>query len=400
MAVKNNVYRPVQTVSKYFLEFVKSQQFGGILLLACTVFSLAVSNSSFGNEYIHFWHNKFQITIGNKSVSSNIEFLINDGLMSIFFLLVGIEIKRELMNGELSTRKKATLPLAAAFGGMIVPAALFSIFNAGTVAAKGWGIPMATDIAFALGILALVGKKVPVSLKVFLTALAVVDDLGAIVVIGLFYSSGINLMYAFFSSLIIIILLILNRLKVNHTSIYVIFGLSLWYTIHHMGIHATLSGVLLAFTLPSYEKNNMPSIVSRVEHFLHVPVNFIIMPLFALANTCIEFSGNIFDGAPNSLIAGILIGLCVGKPIGILLFSYLTVKLKWASLPRGIDWNDLTGAGLLGGIGFTMSVFITLLAYDLPQMVNAAKITIVIASLIASVAGFIWLKISLKRVTS
>lgn len=400
MAIKSNGNSPIQTVSKYFLEFVKSQQFGGILLLACTFFSIAISNSFIGNDYVHFWHNQFQITIGTSSISSNIEFLINDGFMSMFFLLVGIEIKRELVNGELSTRQKATLPLAAAFGGMIMPAILFSIFNIGTVAAKGWGIPMATDIAFALGILALVGKKVPVSLKVFLTALAVVDDLGAIVVIGLFYSSGINLMYALLSLLIIGILLLLNRLKVNYTSIYIAFGLVLWFTIHHMGIHATLSGVLLAFTLPSFEKKNMPSVVSRVEHFLHVPVNFLIMPLFALANTCIAFTSNVFEGTPNTLIVGILLGLCVGKPIGILLFSYLTVKLKWATLPRGIDWKDLTGAGILGGIGFTMSVFITLLAFDLPQMVNAAKITIVIASLIAGIVGYIWLKISLKKVTS
>ena len=389
----------VNTVSKYFLEFVKSQQFGGILLLACTFLSIGLSNSSVADSYLHFWHQHFNVSIGSTKFSSSIEFLINDGLMSIFFLLVGIEIKRELTDGELSTRQKATLPLAAAFGGMIVPALIFSILNIGTVASKGWGIPMATDIAFALGILALVGKKVPVSLKVFLTALAVVDDLGAIIVIGLFYSSGIKLMFTILSIGIILLLLLLNRLKVNFSSVYILLGLVLWYTIHQMGIHATLSGVLLAFTLPSFEKKDMPSVISRVEHFLHVPVNFFIMPLFALANTCIAFNGNVFEGTPSSLIMGIMAGLCIGKPLGILLFSYITVKLKWATLPRGIDWMDLAGAGLLGGIGFTMSVFITLLAFDLPQMVNAAKITIVIASLFAGLTGYIWLKVSLKRGT-
>jgi NhaA family Na+:H+ antiporter len=385
------------SVSKYFLEFIKSQQFGGILLLICTAISISLSNSSMGNTYIQFWLNDFHIGIGKQVLSTSLSFFINDGLMSIFFLLVGIEIKRELTDGELSTRQKATLPLAAALGGMLIPALIFSFINIGTVAAKGWGIPMATDIAFALGILAMVGNKVPLALKVFLTALAVVDDLGAIVVIGLFYSSGIHLMYALLSLGIILLLFLLNRLKVNYVSIYILLGIVLWYTIHHMGIHATLSGVILAFTLPSFEKNNTPSVVSRVEHFLHVPVNFFIMPLFALANTCIAFGDQLFQGVPNTLMFGILGGLFLGKPIGILLFSYIAIKFKWAVMPRGVNWSLLSGAGFLGGIGFTMSVFITLLAYNLPEMINAAKVTIVIASLLAGIVGFIWLKISLYR---
>jgi NhaA family Na+:H+ antiporter len=389
--------KPFHTVSKYFLEFIQTQQFGGILLLACAFFSIAMSNSSFGERYMHFWHTSFQVIISDTVFSKSIEFFINDGLMSIFFLLVGIEIKRELTEGELSTRQKATLPLAAAFGGMIIPAFIFYFFNQGTVAAAGWGIPMATDIAFALGVLALVGKKVPLALKVFLTALAVVDDLGAIVVIGLFYSSGIQFIYAIMSLGIIVLLLFLNKLKVNYSSVYIALGFVLWFTIHRMGIHATLSGVLLAFTLPTFQKNEMPSVSSRVAHFLHIPVNFIIMPLFALANTCIVFGGELFEGAPSTLIVGIMAGLFLGKPFGIVLFSFIAVKLKWAILPRGVDWNLLIGAGFLGGIGFTMSVFITLLAFSLPEMVNAAKITIVIASLIAGVVGFIWLKISLNR---
>ena len=389
--------RSFQTVSKYFLGFIKTQQFGGILLLACTFFSVAMSNSAMDDLYLHFWHNSFQVIIGDIVFSKSIAFCINDGLMSIFFLLVGIEIKRELTDGELSTRQKAVLPLAAAFGGMIVPAFIFYVLNRGTVAAAGWGIPMATDIAFALGILALVGKKVPIALKVFLTALAVVDDLGAIVVIGLFYSSGIQLMYALLSLAIIILLVVLNKLKVNYSSVYIALGIVLWFTIHRMGIHATLSGVLLAFTLPSFQKNDMPSVSSRLAHFLHIPVTFMIMPLFALANTCIVFGENIFRGTPSTLIYGILAGLFLGKPIGIMLFSYLAVKLKWATMPRGVNWNLLLGAGFLGGIGFTMSVFITLLAFNLPEMINAAKITIVLTSLLAGVVGFIWLKFTLNK---
>lgn len=389
--------KPFQTVSKYFIEFVQTQQFGGILLLACTFFSIAISNSAMAERYMHFWHTSFQIIISDTVFSKSIEFCINDGLMSIFFLLVGIEIKRELTDGVLSTRQKAVLPLAAAFGGMIVPAFIFYVLNRGTVAAAGWGIPMATDIAFALGILALVGKKVPIALKVFLMALAVVDDLGAIVVIGLFYSSGIQLMYAFLSLAIIILLVVLNNLKVNYSSVYIALGFVLWFTIHLMGIHATLSGVLLAFTLPSFQKNNMPSVSGRVAHFLHIPVTFMIMPLFALANTCIVFGGNIFVGTPSTLIYGILAGLFLGKPFGIMLFSYLAVKLKWATMPRGVNWNLLLGAGFLGGIGFTMSVFITLLAFNLPEMINAAKITIVLTSLLAGVVGFIWLKFTLNK---
>ena len=389
--------KPFQKVSKYFLQFIKTQQFGGVLLLACTLFSIIISNSLFGQSYIHFWHTSFQVIINDTIFSKSPTFIINDGLMSIFFLLVGIEIKRELTVGELNTLQKATLPLAAAFGGMIIPAFIFYFFNKGTAATTGWGIPMATDIAFALAVLALVGKKVPLALKVFLTALAVVDDLGAIVVIGLFYSSGIQLIYALMSLGIIIFLFVLNKLKVNYSIVYIVLGFVLWFTLHRMGIHATIAGVLLAFTLPTFQKKEMPSVSNRVAHFLHVPVNFMIMPLFALANTCIVFGSVVVDGTTSNLVVGIMAGLFLGKPIGILLFSYIAIKLNWATMPRGVDWNLLLGAGFLGGIGFTMSVFITLLAFSLPEMVNAAKITIVIASLLAGLIGFIWLSVALNR---
>ncbi len=389
--------KPFQKVSKYFLQFIKTQQFGGVLLLACTLFSIIISNSLFGQSYIHFWHTSFQVIISDTIFSKSPAFIINDGLMSIFFLLVGIEIKRELTVGELNTLQKATLPLAAAFGGMIIPAFIFYFFNKGTAAAAGWGIPMATDIAFALAVLALVGKKVPLALKVFLTALAVVDDLGAIVVIGLFYSSGIQLIYALMSLGIIILLFGLNKLKVNYSIVYIVLGFVLWFTLHRMGIHATIAGVLLAFTLPTFQKKDMPSVSNRVAHFLHVPVNFMIMPLFALANTCIVFGNGVIEGTPSNLVVGIMAGLFLGKPMGILLFSYIVVKLNWATMPRGVDWNLLIGAGFLGGIGFTMSVFITLLAFSLPEMVNTAKITIVIASLLAGLIGFIWLNVALNR---
>lgn len=389
--------RPLKTVSKYFLEFIQTQQFGGILLLACTCFSIAMSNSSLSSYYLHFWHTPFQLTIADTTFLPSMESLINDGLMSVFFLLVGIEIKREILHGELSTGKKAALPLAAAFGGMIVPAGIFYILNKGTMAAQGWGIPMATDIAFALAVLGLVGKKVPVALKVFLTALAVVDDLGAIVVIGIFYSSGIHPGYALMSLGIVLFLLLLNKLKVNYSSIYICLGLLLWLTIYRTGIHSTLSGVVLAFTLPAFQNNSRTSVLSHIEQFLHAPVNFIIMPLFALANTCIVFGNDLFVGVPNTLPLGILFGLFIGKPFGIALFSYLTVRLKWGEMPRSVNWNQLIGVGFLGGIGFTMSVFITLLAFTVPEMVNAAKVTIVVTSVLAGVTGYIWLKIALKK---
>jgi NhaA family Na+:H+ antiporter len=389
----------LRTVSKFFGEFVKSQQFGGVLLLACTFFSILSSNTSVGEHYVHFWHQQIGFNLNSQPFFQSIEFVINDGLMSIFFLLVGVEIKRELISGELSSVQKAMLPMSAALGGMIVPAVIYFVINKGLPTADGWAIPMATDIAFALGILGLVGKKVPVSLKIFITALAVVDDLGAIVVIGIFYSSGINFVYAIMSVALIVILLIFNKMKYSNALLYFIPGIFLWYTIHHTGVHATLSGVLLAFTLPMHEKNGSPSLMAKAEHLLHTPVNFVVMPLFALANTCIELNTDMPDVMPIHMIVGIAAGLCIGKPVGILLFSYITVKMKWADLPRGIDWIDLTGAGLLGGIGFTMSVFITLLAFDSPDIVKISKVTIVIASLIVGVAGFFWLRVSLRKVT-
>ncbi len=381
-------------LSKYFKEFIASQHITGVLLLCCTAISIIISNTDIASVYINFWH--YDVSIW-KSVKITPEFIINDGLMSIFFLLVGIEIRREITNGELSTRQKAILPLFAALGGMLVPACIYFLFNNNTISHHGWGIPMATDIAFAIGIITLVGKKVPPALKVFLAALAIVDDLGAIVVIGLFYSSGIKFLFALFSIAIILLLFILNKLKVNLWALYLSMGVALWFTIHNMGIHATLSGVILAFFLPSFQSKNQISLVNRVERALHTPVNFVIIPLFALANTCVVFGWDKFNGAFNPMMLGIALGLFLGKPVGIFLFSYIAVKLKWAKLPDKVNWTLLIGAGLLGGIGFTMSIFITMLAFNMPEMVNAAKMTIVVSSFMAGISGFIWLKHFLNK---
>ncbi len=381
----------------FLIEFLNSQSFGGFLLIACTVISLLLANSSVGSHYTHFWHQEYQFNLWFKSINANIEFIVNDVLMCIFFLLVGIEIKREIIIGELSTREKLVLPLAAAIGGMLVPAFIYNLFNHGNIAQHGWGIPMATDIAFALGVLSLLGNRVPIALKVFLTALAVIDDLGAIIVIALFYSSGINLMYALLSLGVIIILLLLNKLKVNYTFVYLILGGVLWFTVYQTGVHSTIAGVLLAFTLPTFHHKKGESILLQVGHAIHLPVTYFIMPLFAMVNTAILINARSFEHSPNALFYGIAAGLFFGKPIGILLFSFISVKLKWAVLPQGTNWNSMVGVGILSGIGFTMSVFITILAFDDKILIDSSKIIIMLTSLIAALTGLLWLTLALKN---
>lgn len=370
-------------ITRLFTEFFESEKASGAVLIICTVLSLVLANSSFASEYIQFWNFDFN--------GHSIEHWVNDGLMAIFFLLIGLELEREVYAGELSDFRNALLPILAAVGGMVVPAALYYLLNKGTEAAAGAGIPMATDIAFALGVLSLLGKRVPISLKIFLTALAVIDDLGAILCIAIFYTKSIDFGQLGISLSIFGLLLVLNRLKVRNLIPYIIGGILMWYFMLHSGVHATISGVLLAFAIP-FGNGNKKSTSYILQHFLHWPVAFVILPVFALANTAITFPPDWAQhlSAANSL--GIFMGLVIGKPLGVFLMTFLAVSIGWCSLPQGLGWKHILGAGILAGIGFTMSIFITLLAFDADTYVVSSKIAILISSLIASVIGLLFLR--------
>jgi len=383
-------------LTQYFKKFFQSNQSSGVLLILCVVFALIIANSSLGTGFQQFLD--FQLGSEDLHLKYPISIWINDGLMAIFFLLVGLEIKRELVEGELSSFKNASLPIFAAIGGMLVPAVIFTAFNFGTDYSNGWGIPMATDIAFSLAIISMLGKKVPASLKIFLAALAIVDDLGAILVIAIFYTEQIHWIYLLLSFGIVAILFLLNYLKVTKLIFYIIPGIFLWYFLHHSGIHATIAGVLLAFTIPTNVSKTKISPLEKLEHSLHFPVSFIIMPIFALTNTNIAFNSSMVDGLFNSLGLGIIGGLVLGKLIGINLFSLIAIKLKISSLPQRSSWNQMIGVGLLAGIGFTMSIFIALLSFKHEiSFQDEAKFAILIASFIAAVSGYLILNFSAKK---
>jgi NhaA family Na+:H+ antiporter len=375
-------------LTRLFLEFLRSEQASGIILILCTGVSIAIANSALGKGYLDFWHSKAGFEIGGFILKQSVEHWINDGLMAIFFLLIGLEIERELYAGELSSIKKASLPLFAAAGGMAFPALFHFSINRGTEFQNGIGIPMATDIAFALGVLALLGSRIPASLKVFLAALAIVDDLGAIAIIALFYTKDLSILYLLMALGVFAGLLVLNRLKVHALWAYLIPGLFMWYFMLRSGVHATVTGVLLAFALPFGDgKKASPSY--KLQHWLHKPVAYFIVPLFALANTGIVLGEGWTQSlvSPNSL--GIFLGLFMGKPIGIVLLCLLAVRLGASRLPEGLGWKHLAGAGFLGGIGFTMSIFITLLAFNDPVIVQNSKIAILLTSLLAGITGYI-----------
>ncbi len=379
--------KKVIKVTRLFKDFIDSEKSGGIILIFCTLLSLLVANSSYGESYMHLWHQN----IGTHSL----EHWINDGLMTIFFLLIGLELEREVYAGELSNIKNALLPISAALGGMLLPAGLFLLLNFGTDTQSGAGIPMATDIAFALGILSLLGNRVPTSLKIFLTALAVIDDLGAILIIAIFYTGDLNWMNLGIALSIFGVLLALNRLKVHNLIPYLIGGVFMWYFMLNSGVHATITGVLLAFAIPfSSGSKKSPSII--LQHFLHQPVAFFILPVFALANTAILINSDWHYALSHNYTLGIALGLLLGKPIGITIFSYLAVKLRICKLPEDINWKAVIGVGFLGGIGFTMSIFITLLAFSDTEHIDNSKIMILVTSLIAGAIGFIYLKSVLK----
>ena len=378
------------TITKLFKDFFDSEKAGGLILIGCTILSLALANSNFGTDYHNFWQTQF--------VGHSIEHWVNDGLMTIFFLLIGLELEREIYKGELSNFKDALLPIFGALGGIILPAGLFILFNFGTATQSGAGIPMATDIAFALGILSLLGNRVPTSLKVFLTALAVIDDLGAILIIAIFYTKTLLWTNLFIALGIFALLIVFNRLKIRNLIPYLIGGVAMWYFMLNSGVHATIAGVLLAFAIP-FGNGDEKSTSYILQHFLHKPVAFIILPIFALANTAIVMSGDIGQTLTQNYSIGIAVGLIVGKPLGIFLLTFLAVTFGLCKLPDDISWKSVLGVGFLGGIGFTMSIFITLLAFDNETIINNAKFVILISSLIAGLIGFISLKLTLKPAT-
>ena len=376
--------------------FFAQEQAVGIILILCTAFSLVLANSPFQKEYLQIWEYRIGYESELIQLKKTALHWINDGLMTFFFLLVGLEIKREIVKGELSTFKKSFFPLAAAFGGMVVPASIFLVLNASTQYASGWGIPMATDIAFALGVLSFAAKYAPPSMRVFLTAFAIIDDLGAVLVIAVAYTADLLLDKLLYAGIILAVLSVLGRLKLWRPSFYAIGGAALWYLLLKSGVHATIAGVLLAFTIPISSRGGGTP-VERLEHLLRSPVSYVVMPLFALANTAIVIDPNMFLSLTSTLSVGIIFGLLVGKPVGILAFSYLSTKVGFAHLPSKAEWNHIGGIGFLGGIGFTMSIFISLLAFRQSELQNAAKVAILAASISAGLVGFAVLKLSARR---
>lgn len=379
--IKKQLISPIQ-------EFIKDSRAVGITLLVCTIISLVLANSQWKDAYVQFMEREVHL-LPFLQLPHSILHWINDGLMTLFFFLVGMEIKRELLIGELSSIKKASLPIAAALGGMLVPAGIYAIFNASTPYHSGWGIPMATDIAFSLGVASLLGSRVPVTLKIFLMALAIIDDLGAILVIAVFYGGDISWYYLLGAAVLLGILHLLNKLRGNKWWVTLVIGLLVWYCIFNSGIHATIAGVLVAFLVPLER-------LSNYEHALHDPVNFIILPLFALANTAIVIPGNFSEAITTSLSWGVLAGLVLGKPIGITLASWITVATGLGERPSGTNWMQLIGMGALAGIGFTMSIFITMLAFSDPVTQNIAKLAILIGAVVSVAAGLLILFLSGK----
>ena len=436
---QKNTAVPIDRIIRPFQSFFEKEASGGILLLIFTVLALVWANSPFSESYSHLWHTKFSIGIGDFNLNYSLHHWINDGLMAIFFFVVGLEIKRELLVGELSSFKKASLPIMAALGGMIFPALFYAAFNFGKESISGWGIPMATDIAFAIGILALLGSRVPTGLKVFITALAIADDIGAVLVIAFFYTSNISIISLVFAGGVLILLIAANLSGVRNLIVYFVLGIILWLAFLFSGVHATVAGVLLAFTIPASSRINTaqfllkgkklledfdksgeegPNVLSneerqgivqsleencekimtplqRLEHKLHPWVSFFIMPVFALANAGVVISGNFISELTDPVSFGIVTGLFFGKQVGISAFTWLSVKLKIASLPFGVKWKQIYAGGILAGIGFTMSLFIANLAFSSEELLTISKVGIITASLLSGLIGFFILKRSL-----
>ncbi len=366
-----------------FKDFFESEKSGGIILLIVALLSLSIANSPLSEGYLKFWSYNFS--------GHTLAHWINDGLMAIFFLLIGLELEREIYSGELSNLKNSMLPLFAALGGILAPAGIHFLLNNGTPYQSGAGIPMATDIAFAIGTLSLLGKNVPIQLKVFLAALAVIDDLCAIIVIAVFYTTSLSTINLFVALGVFGLLLLFNRLKIHFLSIYLLGGVIIWYFMLHSGVHATIAGVLLAFAIP-YGSGDEQSLSFKMQHWLHKPVAFFILPIFAAANTGIVIQEGWYNSLLHNNSLGIILGLTLGKPVGIFLFSYIALRLKLARLPKSVNLAHVFGTGILAGIGFTMSIFITLLAFTDQQTIADSKIAIMIASMFAGIIGFVFLR--------
>lgn len=431
---------PIKVIAKPFQEFVKAEASGGILLIICTIIALIWANSPINESYFHLWQTNISINFGDNILNFSLHHWINDGLMAIFFFVVGLEIKREFLVGELSSAKQAALPIAAALGGMIFPAVIYTIFNFGSEGSTGWGIPMATDIAFVIGILALLGDRVPLSLKVFVTALAIADDIGAVLVIAIFYTTEISFLSLGIGAIFLLLLIFANLLGVRNLLIYIILGIGLWLTFLSSGVHATVAGVLLAFTIPASSRINTkefltrgkkllddfdkagkegPNVLTneerqnivnelennckkistplqRFEHNLTSWVSFFIMPLFALANAGVALSNESISSLIEPVSIGIILGLFLGKQIGVFIFTWIAIKIGIASKPKN-SWAKIYGAGILAGVGFTMSLFITNLAFIDDQLIEIAKVGILAASLISGIVGYLVLRISKRN---
>ncbi|GBD38489.1 Na(+)/H(+) antiporter NhaA [bacterium HR37] len=420
-----------------FQEFIRLEASGGILLLLCTLIALIWANSPWSEAYFSLWQTKLKIGIGSFVIDKPLILWINDGLMAMFFFVIGLEIKRELLVGELASLRNAALPIVAALGGMLVPALLYTSLNLREAGASGWGIPMATDIAFVLGILALLGKRVPIALKVFITSIAIVDDIGAVLVIAFFYTSQIYWSNLIVGALFLLALIAANRMGVRHPLVYAVLGVGgLWLAFLMSGVHATIAGVLSAMTIPASprigreeflektryliervesaganeenillskeQQKTMEALekasklrqtpLQRLEHLLHPWVTFLVMPLFALANAGVSIGGDILETFRSPLTLGIVLGLVLGKQIGITLFSWIAVRTNLVTLPSGVNWRQIYGVGWLAGIGFTMSLFIAGLAFEDSTLVDKAKLGILAGSLISGIGGWIILK--------